>query len=402
MSPHHRKFEQVLTTSALAALLGAAMIAFAPRADAGAIDTIGSGTTTITYSGTIVDYTIATSGIYDILATGANGGTGCNTGGNNCVSPGGQGAVIGGVFDLNAGTILNILVGQAGTSSGLYSGGGGGGSFVVSATSTTPLIIAAGAGGGGVFQGSYTGSNGSTSETGSAGQLNGGAAGTNGGGGGGGGGAGGGGFATTGYGGHFNAEGGASFTEGGGGGGGGSAGGGAGGFGGGGGGGGGGSANGGGGGGGYNGGGGGGGGYGNGGGGGSYLAPDAMALTLSSSLNNLNLGGNGEIVFTYLSPLAPRHPRPRTRLAPPPRHRPARSRPGPPLTAQTLMRGRITTRMMGIARYPSRQPPNPHLPIARAARHAAPASRNRVSGLFTPAVAPFYYDIELIKQSPVA
>lgn len=291
MTKHHRPRKHLITTTALATLLTAATLAYTPQAQATPIDTIGAGTTTITYSGAIIDYTVQTSGIYDIIAYGANGGNGYE-------SLGGQGAVVGGVFDLNVGTALNILVGQAGGDSSIYSGGGGGGSFVVSQTSATPLIIAAGGGGGGIFQTSlYTGANGSTSETGSAGDPDA-AAGTDGSGGSNDGGGGGGGYKGAATGAVDAGVGGASFTEGGKGG---FGPGGSGGFGGGG--------EGGslsfnGGGGGYNGGG--AGGYnGDGGGGGSYLASDAMALTVSNSLNTLNSQGDGEVVFTYVSPPTP-------------------------------------------------------------------------------------------------
>lgn len=62
---------------------------------------------------------------------------------------GGRGAVMTGEFNLNAGDVLNILVGQEGgccIGSGTNQHGGGGGSFVVDATNN-PLIVAGGGGG---------------------------------------------------------------------------------------------------------------------------------------------------------------------------------------------------------------------------------------------------------------
>lgn len=226
MTKHHRPRKHLITTTALATLLTAATLAYTPQAQATPIDTIGAGTTTITYSGAIIDYTVQTSGIYDIIAYGANGGNGYE-------SLGGQGAVVGGVFDLNVGTALNILVGQAGGDSSIYSGGGGGGGYKGAATGA----VDAGVGGA-----SFT-------EGGKGGFGPGGSGGFGGGG-----------------------EGGSLSFNGGGGG--------------------------------YNGGG--AGGYnGDGGGGGSYLASDAMALTVSNSLNTLNSQGDGEVVFTYVSPPTP-------------------------------------------------------------------------------------------------
>jgi hypothetical protein len=93
-----------------------------------------------TYSGSLVDFTIPTTGTYQILAFGAQGGNFVN---GNMFGPGGLGAEIGGDFSLTSGEKLQIAVGGAG--SGL---GGGGGSFVVG-PGNTPLVIAGGGGGGG-------------------------------------------------------------------------------------------------------------------------------------------------------------------------------------------------------------------------------------------------------------
>jgi large repetitive protein len=94
----------------------------------------------VTVSGSgIQTWTAPATGTYIISASGAQGGTNQNTGG--------RGAVESGTFSLTAGTVLQILVGQAGagSSSGNQCGGGGGASYVVS--DGTPLIIAAGGGG---------------------------------------------------------------------------------------------------------------------------------------------------------------------------------------------------------------------------------------------------------------
>ena len=82
------------------------------------------------------------TGAYTILAEGAQGGDPVG-GANGCL-----GASIQGVFALNAGDTLAILVGERPASSALPSGGGG--SFVAlgsSFTSATPLIVAGGGGG---------------------------------------------------------------------------------------------------------------------------------------------------------------------------------------------------------------------------------------------------------------
>ena len=81
-----------------------------------------TGTNTIAYTGTVVDYTVPVAGIYDIVAYGANGGLGA--GGR--VS-GGLGAEMGGSISLSANETLEILVGGGGINGGGPGGGGGGG-----------------------------------------------------------------------------------------------------------------------------------------------------------------------------------------------------------------------------------------------------------------------------------
>ena len=111
------------------------------------------------YTGSIVAWTVPSTGIYDITAYGAQGGQGES----DLIRPlGGLGAQIGGSFQLIGGQTLNILVGGGGVGANLGSGnepdavyvpvgpggGGGGGSFVV-VSSSTPLVVAGGGGGAG-------------------------------------------------------------------------------------------------------------------------------------------------------------------------------------------------------------------------------------------------------------
>ena len=98
-----------------------------------------------TYSGSLVDFTIPTTGTYQILAFGAQGGNATAL----PVGPGGKGAEVGGDFNLTAGEVLQIAVGGAGMSLP-GAGAGGGGSFIVG-PGIMPLIIAGGGGGGGLI-----------------------------------------------------------------------------------------------------------------------------------------------------------------------------------------------------------------------------------------------------------
>ena len=95
-------------------------------------------------------YLINTSGSYEIVAYGAAGGNGA--GGFNTPTPGGGlGAQIGGDFNLTAGNVLDLYIGQQGSNASgiIWGGGGGGGTFVVLDSTGTPLIVAGGGGGGG-------------------------------------------------------------------------------------------------------------------------------------------------------------------------------------------------------------------------------------------------------------
>jgi hypothetical protein len=90
-------------------------------------------------------FVVPTTGLYDILAFGAQGGQS----GTITPFPGGLGAEIGGDFMLTMNDVLTIAVGDAGLNGEGRSnggGGGGGGSFVVG-PGDTPLVIAGGGGG---------------------------------------------------------------------------------------------------------------------------------------------------------------------------------------------------------------------------------------------------------------
>ncbi len=135
---------------------------------------VAPATQTFTYTGGKQSFTIQTAGTYDVVAFGAQGGSGL-------VNPifsvaGGLGAELGGDFKFNVGDVLSILVGQQG--SGLnQAGGGGGGSSVISSTA----FVIAGGGGGSGFVRAGTGGNALTVNTNSSSGLNGGTAGGEGG-----------------------------------------------------------------------------------------------------------------------------------------------------------------------------------------------------------------------------
>lgn len=108
-------------------------------------------------------WTVPGNGTYRITATGAEGVNGTN-------SPslkGGCGAEVTGDFTLQAGDVIEMLVGQRGTAAP-NSGGGGGGTFVIK--NGSPLLI--GGGGGGVRAGSLVnGRPGTLSSSGTAGST---------------------------------------------------------------------------------------------------------------------------------------------------------------------------------------------------------------------------------------
>ncbi len=116
-----------------------------------------------TYTGSIVSYTVPTTGLYDIVAYGAQGGY--SGGVTSLVSPGGFGAEIGGDVTLTQGTILSIAVGGQGAGNlGRVGAGGGGGSFVVAGS--VPIMIAGGGGGASQYVGSLPGLTGTTGDAG--------------------------------------------------------------------------------------------------------------------------------------------------------------------------------------------------------------------------------------------
>ena len=115
-------------------------------------------------------WTVPVTGLYRIEAKGAQGGS------QAPLKHGGKGVTMRGDFNLTAGTVLKILVGQEG-SSGFGCYGGGGGSFVTD-TLNTPLIIAGGGGGAGGLTGgngidASIGLNGTAGAAGGAGGING-------------------------------------------------------------------------------------------------------------------------------------------------------------------------------------------------------------------------------------
>lgn len=94
------------------------------------------------------EWTVPATGSYTITAAGAGGGTTPQS-----IAVGGRGAILSGTFNLTAGTVLQVVVGQAGidaqplAANSITDGGGGGGTFVVKKATNTPLIIAGGGGG---------------------------------------------------------------------------------------------------------------------------------------------------------------------------------------------------------------------------------------------------------------
>jgi len=99
--------------------------------------------TTLNYHGAIEQtFTVPSTGMYQIIAYGAQGGS-STVGASQ--TPGGKGGEIGGNFLLTGGEVIDIYVGGAGGSTG-FNGGGGGGTFVVG-PANTPLVVAGGGGG---------------------------------------------------------------------------------------------------------------------------------------------------------------------------------------------------------------------------------------------------------------
>ena len=86
----------------------------------------------------IQEWVVPFPGIYTIETYGASGG-------DDNGYQGGYGARMQGEFFLQAGDIINVLVGQKGNSEGYSGGSGGGGTFVT--VNSTPYIVAGGGGG---------------------------------------------------------------------------------------------------------------------------------------------------------------------------------------------------------------------------------------------------------------
>lgn len=137
--------------------------------------TYGAGVVTVT--GGIQYWTVPATGTYRITANGAQGGNGAGR-------TGGFGASMRGDFQLTAGQVIKILVGQQGVNrsgSGDNAAGAGGGGSFVTLSDNTPLIVAGGGGGAGASQ---NGLDGTSSLNGTASGMSSGAGGINGGGGG--------------------------------------------------------------------------------------------------------------------------------------------------------------------------------------------------------------------------
>ena len=123
----------------------------------------------VTLDGGIQKWRVPVNGSYVIEAWGASGAQSESKG--TLVRPGGKGAYMKGTFNLTRGTLLKILVGQAGSTGAVgespLPGGGGGGTFITS-SSNAALIVAGGGGGGGAKTGdNYDGDPGQISEEGS-------------------------------------------------------------------------------------------------------------------------------------------------------------------------------------------------------------------------------------------
>lgn len=80
-------------------------------ASAMALSATSAEALTFVYTGTIQHYTVATTGIYRVVAAGAHGAGQCGAPYGN--GDGGQGIAIGAYVSLTAGTLLDIIVGAA-------------------------------------------------------------------------------------------------------------------------------------------------------------------------------------------------------------------------------------------------------------------------------------------------
>ena len=117
---------------------------------------------TVTYTGSIADFTAAATGTYSFSVAGAQGGGAYQ-------ATGGLGAVVAGDLYLTAGTQLKIVVGGQGSTGDFgsgFSGGGGGASFIYLVGAMDPYFVAGGGGGSG-----YYGVNGGDALTGTSGDA---------------------------------------------------------------------------------------------------------------------------------------------------------------------------------------------------------------------------------------
>jgi hypothetical protein len=108
------------------------------------MDAAEASAMTFDFTGSLVTWTVPTTGVYDITAYGGAGGA------KPFFSPGGLGAEAGGDIALSAGTVLVVIAGGEGQLAQIDGGGGGGGSFVFDITDGA-YLVAAGGGGGGLF-----------------------------------------------------------------------------------------------------------------------------------------------------------------------------------------------------------------------------------------------------------
>lgn len=101
----------------------------------------------VTYTGSIADFTAATTGTYSFTVAGAQGGGAVE-------ATGGLGAIVSGDLYLTAGTQLKIVVGGQGSTGDFgsgFGGGGGGASFIYLVGAMDPYFVAGGGGGAGYY-----------------------------------------------------------------------------------------------------------------------------------------------------------------------------------------------------------------------------------------------------------
>ena len=117
--------------------------------------------TPFVYTGTIQQFDAPSTGLYDIVVAGAQGGS-------DGLSGGGLGAEVSGAVELSQAAVLNIVVGGQGPNVVGFATGGGGGSFIYVAGATHPVAVAGGGGGGGGGSDQF-GVGGSSGQSGTAG-----------------------------------------------------------------------------------------------------------------------------------------------------------------------------------------------------------------------------------------